>query len=123
MRSSFLQSSISRRLGLTLVALIAVGFLVSIMPPVHGDDDPKREAYQAAHDLLMKAHDESDPQQRIAELKSARTAIKGALPGAPGPHRQSALDDVNAAIRQVKLGDPESEANRYIENANRQIGY
>jgi hypothetical protein len=105
-----------------LVVVVAVS-LFSFSLPIHADDDPLKAALASAHDLLIKAHDEIDVTQRTSDLKEAKADIHHSGVGGLGPHRQKAVDLINAAIVELKQGDPKDLVNRYIEDANREIGY
>ncbi len=67
-----------------LVAAVAAS-LFSFAAPVHGDDGPREAEELKAHDLMMQAHDESDYEARLSDLKDARAHLDAAGPGIPGP--------------------------------------
>ena len=74
-----------------------------------------------AHDQLILAHDETDAGQQVTELKNAKDIINSTSP--LGPIRQRAIDDINAALRELKDGDPNHGVKMYIERANRTLGF
>ena len=56
----------------------------------------------SAHDLLLKAHDETDPNQRMADLKEARKQIYHAVPNPQGARREHAESLINSAIYELE---------------------
>ena len=108
---------------LRLLVIAAIVCFFNFTLPVQADDDPLRAALLQAHDLLIKAHDESVVDDKISELKQAHEIIHQSSVGPLGRHRQKAAELIDFAIKELSQGDPDNSANRYIEKANRQIGF
>jgi len=109
------------RLSLVKLLIVAVSISLFSLAQVRGSDDPMRTALLEAHDLLIKAIDETDAAQRASDMRQAREAILHSAPGRLGPHRKMAVDIINSALYELRQGDPKSLVQRYIEDANRQL--
>jgi len=108
---------------LRLLAFAVSLSLFGFASPLHANDDPLKEAKLEAHDLLIKAHDEKDAAQRASDLEQAKVTLQHSAPGPLSHHRKKAVEQINAALYQLKQGDPKDLVNRYIDDANRELGF
>ncbi len=106
----------------TLLVFAFSAFLFAGVSLVRGDDDPVRAAkLLKAHDQLSLAMGETDPDERVLELKKAKDLIYST--GKLGKIRQTAVDYIDNALQELKDGDPYHGAFKYIQEADRTLGF
>jgi hypothetical protein len=103
-------------------AVVVLSVSLCLSSPLFGEStDLLSQAFDLVHQALNPGGDPPPNDQRVSLLEQAKKLAQEAPEHHVKGHRVQAILDINAALAELKMGDPNNKANGFIHDAAEEL--